>query len=337
MKDSPVPSFFQASAFTIANRVIQVRAEDEDVARTWEHFIGRLLLSPCSQGTPGAGLTICCFRGTPPELPEGLNSFPIQDGVCYTDDLQYHLLTIHGRISYGGNETGRLDVWLPELGCEWPPSISTLSIMTLAVHTAMRRCFLYGLHSACVARPDNGEGVLFIGNSGSGKSSLSVRLASQNWQYLSDDVSLAFEQGPFIEVAGLRRWLSISPRSLSLALEGSEKGIGTPLPGADKVKIDPAILFPDNHIYSVIPRSLFFCVLSGESKTRIEELTDAQAMSLLLASCPWARFDRAVSRHFLAVLGKLVKQSRSFLLFAGKDIFYDRALASQLILAKVSS
>jgi hypothetical protein len=208
--------------------------------------------------------------------------------------------------------------------------------MSLAVHTAMRHCFLYGLHSACVARPDNGEGVLFIGNSGSGKSSLSIRLASQNWKYLSDDVSLAFEQGPFIEVVGLRRWLSVSPRSLSLALKGSEKGIGTPLPGADKVKIDPAILFPENYISSVIPRSLFFCVLSGEAKTRIEKLTDAQAMGLLLESCPWARLDRTASRNFLSVLGKLIRQSSSFLLFAGKDIFYDPALASQLILAQLS-
>lgn len=47
---------------------------------------------------------------------------------------------------------------------------------------------LYGLHANGIVK--NGAGILLVGDAGSGKTTISLSLIVQGWNYLSDDVVL---------------------------------------------------------------------------------------------------------------------------------------------------
>jgi hypothetical protein len=91
------------------------------------------------------------------------------------------------------------------------------------VYTLLDTQHLVAIHAACVAM--NGHGVLLVGDSGAGKSSLSYACTHRGWTYISDDsVSLVLHE-PGRSVLGNPQTIRFRPSAWSLfpELKGRKK------------------------------------------------------------------------------------------------------------------
>ena len=68
------------------------------------------------------------------------------------------------------------------------------------VYSLLDTQHLLKCHAACVAK--NGHGVLFVGGSGAGKSSLAYACARRGWTYISDDGASLVRRRPGRQVLG---------------------------------------------------------------------------------------------------------------------------------------
>ena len=69
-----------------------------------------------------------------------------------------------------------------------------------AVHVLLDTQHLVAVHAACVVK--DGHGVLFVGDSGAGKSSLAYACARRGWTYVSDDAACVLRRRPGRQVLG---------------------------------------------------------------------------------------------------------------------------------------
>ena len=81
---------------------------------------------------------------------------------------------------------------------------------------------------------------------------------------------------------------------------------------------------------SAVPGVVLFTSLSGEEKTRLERLSQAEAMKRLIRACPWATYDTAIAAPNLDLLSKLARQTSAFDLFAGRDLLRPGVAANLL-------
>jgi hypothetical protein len=89
-------------------------------------------------------------------------------------------------------------------------------------------------------------------------------------------------------------------------------------------------LFPRQFATSAQPGVLCFPVITGESESRLAEITKGEAMMRLVDLCPWSNYDTSSAREHLHVLSSLVRQCKTLRLHAGRDIFDQPKGASSL-------
>lgn len=75
----------------------------------------------------------------------------------------------------------------------------------------------YELHAAGLAK--EGKGLLLVGPSGSGKSSLALSLIRQGWHYLSDDMLILRHTSLGVEALPLRRYFKVKQSLINKYLE----------------------------------------------------------------------------------------------------------------------
>jgi hypothetical protein len=320
--------------YEIGDRLLAFHFADEVAARAAEDFIGGMYFTPsAARAARFVHCTVKIFYGDPPPLPPGCRSFEVPRGECYTNGEE-HFLDIDGsRIVVYPAASRLVCVWLGTTAHARHP-VAIVNTLSYVIQAALRRGGLYVLHAAGVVEPETGAGLVVVGNSNSGKSSLTIRLASAGWRYLSDDMLvIAGEAGGACEAYALRRIFSVSAESLAnCQLNGLEAALGAPANSdPTKRKLEPGITFPGSFVESCRPRVLLFPTLTGEATSRVDKITPGEAMARLIRQCPWASYDTGTAREHLRVLGMLAKQSDSFTLDAGRDLIEDVSRAPKLL------
>ncbi|HZG54595.1 MAG TPA: hypothetical protein VEZ40_21005 [Pyrinomonadaceae bacterium] len=319
--------------YTIGERLLAFQFSDEVAARVGGEFIGGMYFTPCpSRAAHFVHCTVKIFSGEPPPLPPGCQTFEVPRGQCHANGDEHFLDIDESRIAVYPAASRLVCVWLGTTAHARHP-VAIVNTLSYAVQAALRRGALYVLHAAGVVEPTTGAGMIIVGNSNCGKSSLTIRLAGAGWRYLSDDMLVLAEENDMIEAWGLRRIFSVSPASLANSgLSGADAALGAPVnsdPG--KRKLEPRIMFPGSFVESCRPHVLLFSSLTGEAASRVEKLSSGAAMARLIRQCPWASYDAATAREHLRVLGLMAKQSHSYSLHAGLDLLEDSTLAPQLL------
>jgi hypothetical protein len=333
----PIPSANQlisTSFYQIANRVLRIEALDDWSSRFIVGFLDRFHFKRISaeEGTGAIDYTVRISCDEPPRVPPHLETFEVQRGLCHTNWQSDYLSIDESLIFVDAPPVRSLDVWIGQTAHARHP-VALANLMSYAMQAAMRRTGLYELHAAGVVEPTRGRGALLIGNSNCGKSTITTRLANDGWGYLSDDMLVLSEASGQVEARGLRRHFAVSP----VVVEGwklprLKDALGGPIPSdSTKRSLDPSIVFPKGFTGLCVPLVLLFPSITGEAKTRIEKLSQSDAMMRLITACAWARYDRAVARDYLQVLAMLVRQSASFALHAGHDLLREPELARTLL------
>jgi hypothetical protein len=130
-----------------------------------------------------------------------------------------------------------------------------------------------------------------------------LNLAKAGWSYLSDDDLLLSLVGSEVEARGFRSFFAVSGAN-----------------GTLKTCFEPDDVFPSQRCERASPGLLLFIRLSGEQKTKLNELTKVEAMTRLIRACPWATYDTSIAGANLEVLSALARQTSAFDLYAGRDL-----------------
>jgi len=205
--------------------------------------------------------------------------------------------------------------------------------MSYALEASLRRCGLYQLHGAGVIEPQTDRGVLIIGESCSGKSTLATLLAARGWSYLTDDALLLNQDEDGVRARGIRKFFAASEKTLAACRSPEiESALGSAITSdPSKRRLDPSVAFPGRSKESCIPGLLLFTSITNNPKSVILSLTSGEAMARLIKFNPWASYDKATAREHLRLLSRLANQCQSFLVGAGLDILASPSCAEELL------
>ncbi|MFQ3582018.1 hypothetical protein J8C06_09955 [Chloracidobacterium validum] len=208
-------------------------------------------------------------------------------------------------------------------------SYDCYAFLRLILLFLLRRLGWFELHGgACV---HTGRGYIFVGASGSGKTSAVLGLLEAGWDYVSDDALLVrqvFSNQAAVDGAvsalyvragralfsvttdGLRRFPHLQPHA-ERRLQHVEKWI-----------VDPAAIWSGRHEPVAQPDFLFFCQLRDAEETQLQPLPMADALARLMVSTPWLALDRDTAEAHLATYRKLIESCYSFTLLMGRDVLH---------------
>ncbi|MCG6941509.1 MAG: hypothetical protein LJE69_09690 [Thiohalocapsa sp.] len=218
---------------------------------------------------------------------------------------------------------GRALLWLAEDWWREPLKLQQVPwLCTLA--WLLRERDRFALHASAVAR--NGTGLLFAGESGSGKSSSALSLIHAGWDWLADDVAL-FQPGDTPHLHGIARGFGFHP-ALAERLPALPKE-----PTANKHFAALDGLYPGRRVAACRPAAVLLPRVTGQATSRLSRASPAAALlallpasGILLAS---GTPDRAQAH--LRALGGLVSAVPAYRLHAGQDIFGNGAALEALL------
>lgn len=322
-------------SYRIAGRTIIVEALDvfaRDVVR--DLFADWYLLPQAGNAESSFAVIRIRSNDQPPTIPQGFDRFEIAgEGLCYSQGTVSYIDIQGSRIAIGAPGMADVEIWLNRISAKRSPEATRL--ISYALSSALRRCGLFELHSAAVVEPESGRGALVIGASGSGKSTLTVQLSAAGWSYLSDDVLMLSGARADVEAWSLRRCFSVTAETVAASrfLHSSAALFSTDSLNESKQRFSPQDVFVSTFSESCTPRTLFFSEVTREP-SRVARLSLGEVMARLIRLSPWACYDTKTASAHLAVLARLVRQTESFALFAGKDLL-DHEYASRFIGAYV--
>ncbi|HEX8179821.1 MAG TPA: hypothetical protein VF525_09795 [Pyrinomonadaceae bacterium] len=294
---------------------------------------GFLFVRTAAPAEYGAAVTLSIRRAAAlPAIPPELQTFAINHGVCHTDGARFFLAVEESLVVIAEPTARRVEVWFGESPHAREP-VALVNVFSYGMQAALRRAGVFDLHAGGVLDPVTGAGALFVGSPGSGKSTLTVKLAAHGWRYLSDDMVVLLETPAGLEIEGLRRLFAVSAPTLAgHDLPRLDEALGTPVASdPSKRKLQPDIVFPEGRVHRCRPRALFFPQVTGAAETRINPISARDAMQQLVRFCPWATYDPHAAPAYLGMLGRLANQCRAYELRAGRDLLAEPARAAQLL------
>lgn len=291
------------SIYAVAGRLLFIESIDPRLRKLVVDLFTGWQLTPVSFPEQSADIRIEFFCGdSPSQIPSELDQFEIAEGgQCYTDRGDLYLALGAALIHLENGAPVSVRVWLEELPIAGDPLLARVT--SFAVCAALRRFGIFELHSAGMVQPESDRGIVIVGPSGSGKSTLAMQLALAGWPYLSDDELLLSLVGDEVEARGFRSFFAVRA-----AAAGS------------KTCFEPESVFGSGRRLKTSPGVLLFISLSGQQKTRLDPLTQAESMTRLIRACPWATYDTSIAGANLELLSKLARQTSAYDLHAGRDL-----------------
>ena len=206
-------------------------------------------------------------------------------------------------------------------------------VLAHALATALRRAGAFELHSAAVVDPETSISALIVGPSGSGKSTLALQLAASGWKFSSDDVVLLTASAEKVDAFGLREHFALTTETVTKSgVPGLAPGLLGKTVGLDhKLVLKPENVFPSQHLRSCIPEVLIFAHRAEAPQSRLEAITQADAMKRLLRITQAASLDLPTAGELLNILGRLARQCRAFDLHSGTDLLGDRHYTARFL------
>ncbi len=286
------------------------------------------------EGAPSA----IVMRGgvIPARIPPGLAAFEVAGGgTCYTDGAVSFIDIDGSVVAVGQPGLAPVEIWPHGTPAVESPSLTRL--VSYALAAALRQRRLFQLHSAALVDQESGKGVLIVGKSGSGKSTVAVHLAAAGWPFLTDDVLLLGRQSggsenqdpPYAGKPGsemrawpLRRCFSITETTFAVSRWLQERtSLDKMVAQADdKRQFLPHTLFGAAFRDHCVPGMVFFSELTGTRDSRVMRLSKGETMTRLIRMNPWSCYERTTATEHLAVLSALAAQCTGYSLLAGRDL-----------------
>lgn len=131
------------------------------------------------------------------------------------------------------------------------------------------------LHSACLVKDE--KGLVLVGESGTGKSTLALSLALSGFAYLSDDWTYLSRDGSNIRAWGLPTAVKLLPDAVRFFPQLKQVDARISLNGELALEVDPVEAFGVRRALSCRPRWLLFLERREGSGAVFERIGDADA------------------------------------------------------------
>ena len=200
--------------------------------------------------------------------------------------------------------------------------------LVLSLLWLLRKHELYAIHANGLVK--DGLGILFLGGTGSGKSTIALSLIRQGWGYLSDDVNLIRQRSDGIEALAFQKGFSFDPH-LSVHYPELNNPMKTHSLNGQKRFLDINLLYPDGYLNSCFPRVLIFPKIVPESKSHIVQIDKTKALILLIENSGGIMLDKVIVTKQIEVLKQLVSQTESYQLLAGRDLYEEPEKVSEVL------
>jgi ABC-type Fe3+/spermidine/putrescine transport system ATPase subunit len=187
----------------------------------------------------------------------------------------------------------------------------------------------YGLHANCVVKEKTG--LLIVGGSGCGKTTLTVGLLSAGWSYLADDALMLRRVSRGIEALALRRGISCTPQTAAYFPELRITDQETPVLAEGKRWVAAEPLCSGRFSHLCFPRILLFPQVTARKHSQLMPLDETRAMIGLIQQSPGIMCDKPLVRKQLETLSLLINQSISYQLLVGTDVYEDPTAVSNLL------
>lgn len=220
----------------------------------------------------------------------------------------------YGAVAFMGKGAGCIG-YVPEGEVHQPDFVYGL---VLALCLLLRERGWFGLHGAGLVY--QGQGILLIGRSDTGKSTLAYSLVRRGWHFLTDDALLVHLENGAVEAVSFRKDFGLDPESTRYFPELADCSEGQPT-DPNKRRIQMERLYPGRFCARLRPVALVFPALTGQSQSLVHPLRRSEAFGRLLqASLLLGRADDPMERHLLNVMEQLVNQAPAYQLALGSDV-----------------
>jgi hypothetical protein len=210
------------------------------------------------------------------------------------------------------------------------PALAQGNFWCFGLLKLLRPLGIYSLHAAGLSSRD-GTGLLLVGASGSGKSTLAIGLIRKGWKYLSDDAVLLRHGSLEVEALAYRRSFYVDAvRSFNY----SDLPLGEEVPdsnGGQRRRAGIAEAYPEQHASRCLPRVVIFLEISCQDRSTLMPVDPVYALRALLAQSAPQLFDRSTMASHLETLKNLLRQTETYELNAGTDLYHDPARLIGLI------
>ena len=206
-------------------------------------------------------------------------------------------------------EALRAELVMP-VGADANAGSDAYSMLTISAALLLGRTGRVLMHSGAVVSPD-GKAWLLTGDSHSGKSTTTVNLISQGWDYLSDDQVILSRASGNDEVT-VNGWL----RPFHL-----DEGWAGGTPALRRATVDSTSLgLPGRPVGQAPLRFLLFPTVVAREPTAIDPVSAVDAMAGLVRQSPWLLADPVVAAPVLELL-KTIAMTPGYRLSLGLDTF----------------
>lgn len=227
--------------------------------------------------------------------------------------------TLGGRLDWTVSPSGETEIRVRLSGDA--SRLERSKTLSVAFDLAFRLSGVFSIHSAGLVSPE-GKGVLFIGASGVGKTTLTLKLLKAGWKYLSDDqVALDTRADAGVWGAGFRRSLTVVESEIAqLCGEVENAAIGGRIPDKPhKRRLDGDRVFPGRFQADVKADLLMFPVRDGSQTETTSSLGRPDALARLVRCTPWSVKNLHLATEQLKILTSLSLQCPAYALRAGSD------------------
>ena len=298
---------------------IEVRWEGKGIEDEFERFFALFPFTRLSCLNNAATMTLnFAITEIPPNIPYsrsepisfyGLSIFEIGEQFYITDGLSSFQAQPQTGIGY-------ITLYC---SCKENHSVSKYNLFFVGLFHLLPYQNFYHLHAAGLMR--DGVGYLFIGESGSGKSSVSLSLVRQGWYYLSDDVLLLRTSMDGVEAMSFRKKFYLDPilshhyPEITHHFEATSYGENT------KQLLDLEFVYPDRFCPNCFPKVLIFTSIVPRSESMLVPIDQISALIKLMKQSATLFFNRKVIKEHAEVLKRLLYQTENYQLFLGTDVW----------------
>lgn len=207
-------------------------------------------------------------------------------------------------------------------------------LLAVGLAVALRSHRLYHLHAATLLRPD-GAAVVIPGAGGSGKTTLTLALATRGFAPVADDLCFLGRDAEGPVLVPVPRAFHVAERTARAFPELAAR-LGGPVPSG-KRELDPRRVFPGPRPRALRrPAALLFPRLGG-AETAVAPRSPEAAFDALLESSALVVVDGMPgAREHLALLGELVRGSGALEVRLGEDLLADPARVAGALAAALA-
>jgi hypothetical protein len=210
------------------------------------------------------------------------------------------------------------------------PMLLQRNFWAFALLRLLRPLGLFSLHAAGVV-DKTGRGVLVVGSSGNGKSTLALGLVRHGWGYLSDDALLLRQRPEGVAAFGLRKHFYVNADT---APAYRDFALGEAVPDAAqgwRRRLDIHATHPEHAVVRCLPQVLIATRIVPQRHSVLQPLGHTGALNHLLAQSGPQLFDRHTMAQHLETLKCLVQQTATYELRAGLDLYHHPGLLEDLL------